>query len=93
MATAPDRKSNLLANLRARVLRIWLVIPFGRICSMPYGNLRVTLHKNLWLTISDGQSQDALPIHLVSPELVTALRDRMTELGYPYPEEPHSATA
>lgn len=92
MATAPDRKSNLLANLRARVLRIWLAIPFGRICSMPYGNLRVTLHKNLWLTISDGQSQDALPIHLVSPELVTALRDRMTELGYPYPE-PRDAAA
>lgn len=89
---APARKSNLPTTLKAHVLRIWLAIPFGRICSMPYGNQTVTLHKNLWLTVSDGQSQDTLPIHLVSPELITALRDRMTELGYPYPE-PRDAAA
>jgi len=64
------------------VMRVWLVIPFGYICKFKYGELTVTLKKNLWLVISDGHSNDALPINLVSQELVDECEKQMMMRGY-----------
>lgn len=48
------------------------------LCSFDYGNNRITYRADGWVVISDGVSTDALPITLVSPELVTRI---MQELG------------
>lgn len=72
--------------LKASLLKFWLAIPFGRICSMQFNGQTVTLYKSMWVTISDGRSRDALPVYLVSKDLVFALRARMTQLGYLEPE-------
>lgn len=82
----------LSRKIKTTLLRAWLSIPGGRICTLHRGRQTITLRKNLWVHITDGTSKDALPICLVSPDLVDALRKRMDDLGYP-PPGAHNANA
>jgi len=43
------------------------------LCKFKYGELMVTFSSNGWVFISDGDSEDALPINMVSQELVDAI--------------------
>jgi len=72
----------MLKKVKAMLLRAWLFIPFGNICTFTYGELTVTVQKNLWLVISDGRSKDALPITMVSEVLVNAVAEEMKRIGY-----------
>ena len=70
------------AKAKAQLLQVWLLIPFGNICTIQYGRLQVTFQKNMWVVMSDGSSSDALPLNLVSAELVDALAVEMRRRGY-----------
>lgn len=69
-------------NFKAKMLRAWLHIPFGSICRFKYGRHQVTVNKQLWVTISDGRSSDAVPLNFVSPDLVKAIEAEMLRVGY-----------
>lgn len=84
---------NAIRALRTAALRVWLNVPGGRICSVQLGYERVTLHKNLWVSVTDGASTDMLPLPMVSPRMVDALRARMDALGYPNREASDHANA
>lgn len=64
---------------------IWLAVqfwPFGYFCQFRYGNLDVAVRKNLWVIISDGYSKDALPMSLVSLELVDRVKAELQKKWY-----------
>ena len=71
-----------MKKIKAMMLRLWMLVPFGNVCSFKYGELTVTVKKNLWLVMSDGQSKDALPITMVSETLVKAVAAEMERIGY-----------
>jgi hypothetical protein len=71
-----------MKKIKKMILSLWLIIPFGNICSFKYGKLTVTVKKNFWLVMSDGESKDALPITMVSDTLVNAVAVEMKRMGY-----------
>lgn len=64
------------------LLVLWLAIPFGSICKFKYGELYITLRKDMWLVISDGHSNDMLPITMVSQKLADRVGLELERLGY-----------
>lgn len=84
-AILSDLASFVSLFVRQRVLSVWLRIPFGKICSFPWGssNQMVTVRKNFMIEVSDGQSIDALPIGLVSEDLIREIIRVMSRMGYP----------
>jgi len=86
-------RSLMWKTLKAALLRVWLHVPFGTICSFQYGKQTVTLRKDLWLILSDGTSHDALPLSFVSPQLVAAVEAEMLRIGYRASAAPRRARA
>lgn len=88
-AILSDLASFVSLFVRQRVLSVWLRIPFGKICSFPWGssNQMVTVRKNFMIEVSDGQSIDALPIGLVSEDLIREIIRVMSRMGYPMATE------
>lgn len=58
------------------IYRLNRLLPFHGlpIARIQWGGNTCTLRNDGWIIISDGQSRDALPITMVSPGLVDALR-------------------
>lgn len=86
-------RSHMFKTIKAALLRVWLQVPFGTICSFQYGKQTVTLRKDMWLILSDGTSQDALPLTFVSPLLVAAVEAEMLRIGYRASTAPRRARA
>ena len=61
--------------MRRLIYRLNRLLPFPGlpIARIQWGGNTCTLRNDGWIIISDGQSQDALPITMVSPSLVAAL--------------------
>jgi hypothetical protein len=74
--------SNVRSLLKAKALQLWLRVPFGEVCTFRNGNLSVTVTKQFMVIISDGQSQDALPLPYVSQDLAYRIFVVMKDKGY-----------
>ncbi len=71
------------SSLKAKILHFWSRIPFGNLCTVKQGACKMHLRKDLIVLVTNGRSQDALPVSLVSQQLVDAFYARMVLLGYP----------
>lgn len=69
---------------RSSALRLWLQVPFGRICSVKLHNgAKAYLRKDLWVIVEDKNGcRDALPLNLTSSKLQESFLSRMRKLGY-----------
>lgn len=70
---------------RIKHLRFLLAInwPYGYLCRLDSGGKEtITLNKQMWVIVSDGQSSDALPISFVSPQLVERLGAELAKKWY-----------
>lgn len=69
---------------RSSALRLWLQVPFGRICSVKLHNGgKAYLRKDLWVIVEDKDGcRDALPLNLTSSKLQESFLSRMRKLGY-----------
>lgn len=74
--------SNITTCIVRFVLRIWLKIPFGYICRVHHQDAYMTLHKNYWVHVVNGNSIDTLPINVVSHHLQNEFALRMKAIGY-----------
>jgi hypothetical protein len=65
-------------------LYVWGYIPFGNLCQFWFGNLRVTLQKDLWVRTDTGKGTvgDLLPITLVSEKLCKRIEEELIMKGY-----------
>lgn len=63
-------------------LAIWMRLPFGHICRVHHGTSHMTLRKDFWIIVSDGNTTDALPINAVSHHLQNEFALRMKAIGY-----------
>ena len=73
---------------------IWLAVqmwPYGNLCRFKYGELEVTLNKQLWIITSDGISTDALPLSFVSQQLVDRVQDELLGKWYMPTPRPDAA--
>lgn len=70
---------------RIKRLRYILAIrwPYGYLCRFPYGaDGEIRLNKQMWIIVTDGKSQDALPINFVSPALVKRCGEELAKKWY-----------
>ena len=72
--------------MRKLIFNIWMLIPFGYLLRFEWGSVpgsyqRVTLTKRFWVIIDggNGTAKDALPISMVSQELVDEFERRLVE--------------
>ena len=70
---------------RVKHARFLLAIhwPYGYLCRLPYGSKgEIRLTKQMWIIVSDGASQDALPISFVSPQLIESIGIELAKKWY-----------
>jgi hypothetical protein len=74
----------VVKKLRRILFDIWMFLPFGYLLRFEYGSRpgscqRVTLCKSLWVIIDGGKgtAKDALPLNLVSQQLVDECEKRL----------------
>lgn len=69
-----------LKHLRFLIAIYW---PYGHLCKFKLeGEGSITLNKQMWIIVSDGKSQDALPISFVSEELIKRCGDELAKKWY-----------
>ena len=63
--------------MRIFIIWLWTTIPYGELLIFNYGELRITLHKNFWLTIEENGYMDLIPLARASPEIIEIVEDRL----------------
>lgn len=56
--------------------------PFGALCVFEEKGETITVHKNFWVTISDGTCRDALPLSFCSQGLVDRVEAELASRWY-----------
>ncbi len=72
----------ILRKIRKLLFNVWCLMPFGYLLRFDYGDTingrqRITLNKNLWIIVDDGETVDALPMYLVSQKLLDECERRL----------------
>lgn len=81
---------------RVKHVRFLLALnwPFGHLCKFKLeGEGYILLNKQMWIIVSDGKSQDALPIEFVSPDLIKRCGEELAKKWYWPAAEPISPDA
>jgi hypothetical protein len=69
-------------NAKAFLLRLWMQIPFGSLCSFKYGNAYVSIRKNMQVIISSQGYQRMMPLNSVDRNMLMAIKREMRKAGY-----------
>lgn len=67
--------------MRGFIFDMWCMIPFGHLLRFWNGSQRITLHKDLWITVDAGAgtARDSLPITFCSQALNDMIEIKLIE--------------